>query len=110
MTRVDFTFTSGRKVTTTEAQARLLKRLGKGDYLTRDMADQPVLVKVAERAFPRTDDMRTVADVDAHIKSANDLNSLDREQLHALARERGLKVHHLAGADKVRAALREAGA
>lgn len=36
------------------------------------------------------------------------LDELDAEQLHVLAKERGVKVHHKAGADKVRAALREA--
>lgn len=38
----------------------------------------------------------------------DDLDGLDAEQLHALAKERGVKVHHAAGADKVREALREA--
>lgn len=36
------------------------------------------------------------------------LDDLDKDQLHALAKERGVNVHHLAGADKVREALREA--
>jgi hypothetical protein len=36
------------------------------------------------------------------------LDELNTEQLHALAKERGVKVHHNAGADKVREALREA--
>lgn len=38
------------------------------------------------------------------------LDALEAEQLHALAKERGVKVHANAGADKVRAALREASA
>ncbi len=36
------------------------------------------------------------------------LEGLDAQQLHELAKERGVKVHHAAGADKVREALREA--
>lgn len=36
------------------------------------------------------------------------LNDMDAEQLHALAKERGVSVHHKAGADKVREALRQA--
>lgn len=36
------------------------------------------------------------------------LDSLDIEQLRALAKERGVTVHHAAGADKIRAALRAA--
>jgi hypothetical protein len=38
-----------------------------------------------------------------------DLEALGREQLHALAKERGVKVHPNAGADTVRAKLAEAG-
>lgn len=34
------------------------------------------------------------------------LDSLDAEALHALAKERGIAVHHRSGADRVRAALR----
>ena len=34
------------------------------------------------------------------------LDELEAEHLHALAKERGVRVHHAAGADKVRAALR----
>lgn len=37
-----------------------------------------------------------------------DLGEMNAAQLHALAKERGIEVHHRAGADKVRAALREA--
>lgn len=36
------------------------------------------------------------------------LDDLDAEQLHALAKERGIKVHHASGAEKVREALRGA--
>jgi hypothetical protein len=37
-----------------------------------------------------------------------DIASMDREELHALAAERGVKVHHMAGAAKVRQALLDA--
>jgi hypothetical protein len=79
--KVEFKFKSGRVVTTNEAQARVLKRLRKGDYLTRDMADQPT-------------------------ENKDGLDELSREELHALAKERGVHVHHASGADKVREALR----
>lgn len=39
---------------------------------------------------------------------ADGLDDMTVEELHALAKERGVKVHHKAGAEKVRAALREA--
>lgn len=41
-------------------------------------------------------------------KPADNLSDMDAAQLHALAKERGVAVHHKAGADKVREALREA--
>lgn len=40
------------------------------------------------------------------IVTDDGLDKLDAEALHALAKERGVTVHHRAGADKVRAALR----
>ena len=99
MSRVIFTFKGGRTVNTNEAQARLLERMGKGTYQTRDMADQPVITKPLVAATPK------------HAEPAADddgLDGLDREQLHELAKERGVKVHHMAGVEKVRLALREA--
>lgn len=41
-------------------------------------------------------------------EQAIDLAAMDKEALHALAKERGVKVHHNAGADTVRKALTEA--
>lgn len=46
----------------------------------------------------------------AALPAGDDLDDLDAEQLHALAKERGVKVHHASGAEKVREALREAAA
>lgn len=43
---------------------------------------------------------------DVHI--APDLDAMTAEELHALAKERGIKVHPRTGAEKVRAALKEA--
>ncbi|CAB3924965.1 hypothetical protein [Achromobacter ruhlandii] len=92
MQKVTFTYKNGRERMLSARDAELLQRLGKGTYLTRDMtANRPLSV-----VMPVADNK----DVD--------LNSLDGEALHALARERGVKVHHKAGADKVRSALREA--
>lgn len=39
---------------------------------------------------------------------SDDLDAMDAMELHALAAARGLKLHHLTGAAKVRAALRAA--
>lgn len=42
----------------------------------------------------------------SQINAVDGLDELDTEQLRALAKERGIKVHANAGADKVREALR----
>lgn len=104
-----FTFKNGK--------SRTIK--AKGTYETRELrADDP--------AFPGTPDTRTIAEVDAQIKADNaeiandqeaqdpevesdDLDGLSVEELRALADERGVNVHHRAGADKIRAALRGEG-
>lgn len=92
MQKVTFTYKNGRERMLSARDAELLQRLGKGIYLTRDMgAARPVAVVVP-----------------AAGNKGVDLDSLDGDALHAIARERGVKVHHKAGADKVRAALREA--
>ena len=106
MNKVAFTYKTGRERMLSKHDAELLRRLGKGTYTTRDM--------VAGRAFPGASDTRTVEDVGAYIKLENEklqvdpLADLDADALHALAKERGVKVHHKTGADKVRAALRSA--
>ncbi len=40
--------------------------------------------------------------------AAGDLEAMSVDELHALAKARGVDVHHKAGADKVREALRQA--
>lgn len=85
--KVEVTLRNGRKMRTTEAVARVLRSrmLVAGDSYATAEIKQP--------APAYTDD---------------GLDALDAEQLHALAKERGVSVHHRAGADKVRAAIREA--
>jgi hypothetical protein len=93
MERVDFTFKNGHTRIMAKRQAEILGKLGHGTYKTRDMASQPMVTKPM---------------VAAPVQEVDDgLDALDREQLHVLAKERGVKVHHMAGADKVRAALRD---
>lgn len=98
MNKVTFTFKTGRERVLSERDAKLLHRLGKGTYLTRDMAAAPVApaAPVFEAVVEPAEPMLV------------DLDALDAEALHELAKERGVRVHHKAGADKVRAALREA--
>lgn len=94
MEKVDFKFKNGHTRIMAKRQAEILGKLGHGTYQTRDMAAQPIVVTKPMLAAP-------VEEVD------DGLDALDKEQLHALAKERGIKVHHMAGADKVRAALRD---
>jgi hypothetical protein len=63
-------------------------------YKTRVMTAQPVLPPVPFSM--------------ARIVKADSLDDMDAEALHALAKTRGVKVHHLAGAKKVRQALLDA--
>jgi hypothetical protein len=76
MSQVIFTFKDGRTRKVTQAESRLLLRLGKGAVAAPD--------------------------------AAPDLDAMDADALRELAQERGIKVRHNAGADKLRAALREA--
>jgi hypothetical protein len=78
MEQVTFTYKNGIQRNMTPREAHVLEILGEG-YLTRDMAKFPAVRK---------------------------LEDMTREELHKLAKERGIKVHHASGADKVRAALK----
>ncbi len=61
---------------------------------------------------PTGKDEQPTNDVQAGTPTAGgeavDLDGLDADQLRQLAKERGVNVHANAGADKIRAALREA--
>jgi hypothetical protein len=102
MEKVDFTFKNGHTRIMGKRQAEILGKLGHGQYLTRDM--------VANRGAVLPPTPAPVAPPPAPVvlAVADELEALDKDQLHALAKERGVRVHHMAGADKVRAALREA--
>lgn len=102
MQKVDFTFKNGNTRIMGRRQAEILGKLGHGQYMTRDM--------VADRGAVLPPPAAPVAPPPAALvlAVADELEALDKDQLHALAKERGVKVHHMAGADKVRAALREA--
>jgi hypothetical protein len=102
MEKVDFTFKNGHSRIMGRRQAEILGKLGHGQYMTRDMvADRgAVLPPPTAPAQPALGPLV--------LAISDELETLDKEQLHALAKERGVRVHHMAGADKVRAALREA--
>lgn len=88
-------YRNGKRKEVRDAAAKYLIKIGtarqvKPEYLTRDMGSVPQAVTVS----------RETMDV------GDGLDLLDKEALHALAKERGIKVHHMLGAEKVRAALR----
>lgn len=78
--QVNFTHKNGKVQPMQKRFAEILRKLGRGTYETR---------------------MLTAAPLD-------DLESLDADALHALAKQMDLKVHHKAGAEKVRAVIEEA--
>lgn len=103
--KVEVQMKGGRVKMMTPAQARAMVFIGKGQYLTRDMvAAAPGPAVVAQPfASPPAQDAAPVEHA-----PVDELQSLDKAALHALAKARGVKVHHAAGADKVREALRAA--
>jgi hypothetical protein len=104
MEKVEFTLNDGRVRQIARPIAVVLSKKGRGTYQTRDMARQPVVTKPMQAA----PDIELEPAAEALIAEDDGLDGLDKDQLHALAKDRGVRVHHLAGADKVRAALREA--
>lgn len=82
---------TGREKEMAPRYASILNKIGRVTYMTRDMAAVPFA------PAPR------VGQPVPH----DELDGLEAEELHALAKQRGVKVHHKAGAEKVRDALRE---
>lgn len=70
-------------------------------------ADDGKAVSKAAVTEPKPDEDET--EVAGEAGTTNDgLDAMDKAALHALAKERGVIVHHAAGADKVRQLLRAA--
>jgi len=124
MSKVTFIHKGGREQVMAQRYADILQKVGRGTYLTRHMeAAQPVGAVLNNPHTGEGRDPRDVASDPGAVlcvepgaplaaapapDSGIDIDAMGADQLHALARERGVKVHHKAGADKVRAALREA--
>lgn len=71
-------------------------------YMTRALTAAPAQVREPARLPPVPMSIRQPE------QAPVSLDDMDAEALHALAKERGVKVHHLAGARKVRQALLDA--
>lgn len=75
--------------------------------VNRRIADYVEAEAPVPKPAPRKPDP-VVQEVESQAEAQDELDALGEEELRALAKERGVKVHHKAGADKIRAALREA--
>ncbi len=95
--KIEVQMRDGKVKMLTPAQARAMVFIGKGQYLTRNMEPAKVTPVVQVQTAGKQLD-------------GDGMDALSKEELHAIAKERGVTVHHAAGAEKVRAALREADA
>lgn len=75
--------------------------------VSRRIADYVEVEAPVSKPVPLKPDP-VVQEVESQAEAQDELDALGEEELRALAKERGVKVHHKAGADKIRAALREA--
>ena len=112
----------GTEMEVTERQARLLTKLGRGQYMTRDMVattaasapPAPAAASAPTAPVPAPADPSSEAPPPPAPRSvlvegaAVPIDELDAEALHALARQLDVKVHHASGAEKVRLALLDA--
>lgn len=100
MSKVTFIHRGGREQVMPRRYADILQKVGRGTYMTRDMTAAP-----PSQSTPS----KPIVEIPASREAATaDLDAMELAELHALARDLGVKVHHKAGADKVRSALREA--
>lgn len=86
--------------------AKRLVNMRIADYVE---VEAPVSRPVPRKSDPVVQEVKQVVEeVESQAEAQDELDALGEEELRALAKERGVKVHHKAGADKIRAALREA--
>jgi len=124
--KVVFIYKSGRKRAMAKHYADILKTLGHGDYQVQQVIDRVSLGASAEK-------LAVVAEANSESETETlsgenlgfgfgenktgtdvprvvDLNTLSREQLIALAKERDVKIHGNASDEKIRDALMESAA
>jgi hypothetical protein len=94
---------NNRAMRVSEKQANAFERAGiaiRSEYMTRDMraVEVPAVVMPDPHVEPEP--------VETTVEPADDLESMEPDELRALAESRGIKVHHRAGKDKILAALR----
>lgn len=114
--KVNFVYKNGRERAMDERYAKILTGLNMGTYLTRDVVAARIVPVAVAAEFGGANESQDVGEHRVEEQSSDDtsasvddgLDGLEAEELRALAKERGVKVHHAAGADKIRAALRGA--
>jgi hypothetical protein len=89
------------------------RRLHAGDpFDARTTTDARILVAIGHAGDPPPPEQystRVMTPGRSGVTTkAEDLDSMDIEALRTLAAERGVRVHHFAGAERIRAAIREA--
>lgn len=102
---------AGETLPSVEARREYFHRLAYGQWTLAEMRSALCQRFVIDHLLAGVGPTHTEASSveggrDVHV--ATDLDVMTAEELHALAKERGVRVHHKAGAEKVRAALREA--
>ena len=72
------------------------------EAIAKRMLQHPDVFKLDDGAATKTEEQSKPEEIN------DEFSGLTKEQLHALAKERGISVHHAAGAAKVAEALRAA--
>jgi hypothetical protein len=104
----------GSEIELNDRQARLLTKMGRAQYMTRHIEAAPRQVVLtatpapAPVAAPAPQEPPPAARVIKVDGADIDLDAMETEELHALAKTLDVKVHHASGAEKVRVALIEA--
>lgn len=101
-------YQAGQEFLANKVEAKALVALGRAFYVasTEDKAMRVALeiVGIADGEERKFEPSACMGDVQK--SNPDGLDALDLDALHALAKELEVEVHHRAGADKVRAAIR----
>lgn len=101
----------GAEIELNDRQARLLTKMGRAQYMTRQIESAPVQVvsTAAPAAAPAPAPELPPAPRKIRVDGEDvEIDGMEAEALHALAKALEVKVHHASGAEKVRLALIEA--
>jgi hypothetical protein len=101
----------GSEIEVTDRQARLLTKMGRGQYMTRHVESAPrqvMLTASAAAAITPSYDVDAPKARTVKVDGADvPIDEMEVDGLHELAKKLDVKVHHASGAEKVRIALVE---